>query len=39
MMNYDKAVAEMLSVDGALAAAVVVFFKRYDVGGWWFTCD
>lgn len=25
MMNYDKAVAEMLSVDGALAAAVVDF--------------
>ena len=23
MMNYDKAVADMLSVDGALAAAVV----------------
>ena len=33
MMNYDKAVAEMLSVDGALAAAVVDFSSGMMLAG------
>ena len=32
-MNYDKAVAEMLSVDGALAAAVVDFSSGMMLAG------
>ena len=37
-MDYEKAVSDMLNIDGAIAAAVVDFASGMLLAGGWFTC-